>query len=250
LKGEPVDRETLAQLHVSYNAREAATWKEGESVPYEFLVSAFSKIELTKKRLEIARYLTECYRTILATSPQDMLPAIYLCVNKLAPSHEGLELGIGDSTIMRAISSVSGGKNAAEIKRLYNKEGDLGSVAMSLKSKQNLLMDFRRLTIPEVFNKFKEIARETGSKSQDRKKAAMEYLLSAAKGSEVEFIVKSLQVTHLIYTEDTTVGRREGQTAHWTGRSDRPSGYRPCFLSARREAFRSTNGPPEHGTCS
>ena len=42
-----------------------------------------------------------CFRTIIATTPEDLLPTVYLCTNQVAPSHEGIELGIGDATLVK-----------------------------------------------------------------------------------------------------------------------------------------------------
>ena len=42
-----------------------------------------------------------CFRAIIATTPEDLLPTVYLCTNKVAPSHEGIELGIGDATLVK-----------------------------------------------------------------------------------------------------------------------------------------------------
>ena len=38
---------------------------------------------------------------MIATTPEDLLPAVYLCTNRVGPSHEGLELGVGDSILMK-----------------------------------------------------------------------------------------------------------------------------------------------------
>ena len=47
------------------------------------------------------RFQVNCFRTIIATSPDDLLPTVYLCTNQVAPSHEGIELGIGDATLVK-----------------------------------------------------------------------------------------------------------------------------------------------------
>jgi DNA ligase-1 len=46
----------------------------------------------------------------------------------LGPPYEGLELGIGESLIMKAVAEATG-KSLASIKQEYNKLGDLGLVA-------------------------------------------------------------------------------------------------------------------------
>ena len=46
--------------------------------------------------------LASALRTILATTPADVIPVLYLCTNRIAPAHEGIELGIGDAILMKA----------------------------------------------------------------------------------------------------------------------------------------------------
>ena len=45
------------------------------------------------------------FRAIIATTPEDLLPAVYLCTNRVGPSHEGLELGVGDSILMKVCAA-------------------------------------------------------------------------------------------------------------------------------------------------
>jgi len=53
------------------------------------------------KRLAITSLLASAFRVILATTPSDLLPVLYLCTNRVAPAHEGIELGIGDAILMK-----------------------------------------------------------------------------------------------------------------------------------------------------
>ena len=41
------------------------------------------------------------FRSIIATTPEDLLPAVYLICNQVAPTFEGVELGIGDGLIIK-----------------------------------------------------------------------------------------------------------------------------------------------------
>ena len=54
------------------------------------------------KRLAMTNLLASALRTVLATTPGDVLPVLYLCTNRIAPAHEGIELGIGDAILMKA----------------------------------------------------------------------------------------------------------------------------------------------------
>ena len=193
--GAPIRKasDLLAEAYAVFNPRDLAYWQPDENVPYKFLADTFDLIEATTKRLEITRHLTECYRCILEMTPSDLLPAIYLCINKVGPAHEGLELGVGDSILYKAIANVSGGDNA-RIRKQYDKDGDLGLVAMSRKKGQVRLMAFDKLSISGVFKKFLAIAKDGGEKSQERKRDRIESLLNASRDSEIKFITRSLQV--------------------------------------------------------
>ena len=195
-KRKPSD--LLAEAYAYFNAKDVAYWQPEQSVPYKFLADTFELIEATTKRLEITQHLTECFRCILERTPTDLLPAIYLCVNKVGPAHEGLELGVGDAILIKAIANMSGGGDVTRIRKQYETEGDLGSVAMSRKRGQVRLRAFDALTISGVFKKFLAIAKDAGDKSQERKRGAIESLLNAARDSEAKFITRSLQVIPLI----------------------------------------------------
>jgi len=184
--------EAVMAQYMQYVPRATASWQPGQSVPYSFLSDTFEKIEQTTKRLEIVRLLVECFRTILDTTPDDLLPAVYLCVNQVGPAHEGMELGIGDAILVKALANVSG-SDVSKIKKQYDEDGDLGSVAVSRKGGQHLLMAFASLSIHGVFKDFLRIAKDSGEKSQERKRMAIEKLLNASKGSEAKFITRSLQ---------------------------------------------------------
>lgn len=73
----------------------------------------------------------------------------------------GIELGIGESLLIKAISN-STGRSVATIKVDLKKEGDLGLVAQHSKSAQKTLFKPKPLTVPFVFNNLKEIALSTG----------------------------------------------------------------------------------------
>ena len=54
----------------------------------------------------------------MATSPEDLLPVVYLVANRVAPPHEGMEMGIGDATIIKALAEATGRKEA-QVKSEY-----------------------------------------------------------------------------------------------------------------------------------
>ena len=48
------------------------------------------------------------FRSIIATTPQDLLPVVYLICNEVAPTFMGLKLGIGDGLIIKALQETTG----------------------------------------------------------------------------------------------------------------------------------------------
>ena len=179
---------------LAYDPEAAVDWKKGDPTPYLYLANVFENISETTKRLEIAEMLTNAFRTILAASPghEDLLAAVYLASNSIAPQHEGIDLGIGDATLIKALAEATGRKEAA-IKVDYKNEGDLGIVAMMSRSTQKTMFAPPKLTIAGVLKEFKSIATTEGAKSVDAKKAKIKKLLVGARECEAGYIVRSLQ---------------------------------------------------------
>lgn len=59
-------------------------------------------------RLKIIEILSNFFRSVIILSPNELLPCVYLCLNKLAPAYEGVELGIGETVLMKAIAQSTG----------------------------------------------------------------------------------------------------------------------------------------------
>ena len=47
-------------------------------------------------------------RSVLVLTPEDLLPSVYMCLNRIAPAYEGKELGIGEMVLMKAIAQSTG----------------------------------------------------------------------------------------------------------------------------------------------
>jgi len=45
---------------------------------------------------------------VIALSPNTLLHCVYLCLNRLAPAYEAIELGIGESILLKAIAQSTG----------------------------------------------------------------------------------------------------------------------------------------------
>ena len=89
---------------------------------FSIISDAFQKMEATSKRLELTDILVELIKEI----PEDVISkAVYLIQGKLRPNFEGVELGIAEKLVMKAMSK-SSGIPLKKIEEDYNKGGDLG----------------------------------------------------------------------------------------------------------------------------
>ncbi|KAG2159844.1 ATP-dependent DNA ligase [Suillus bovinus] len=183
-------------------------WKIGDSVPYAALTKTFSLIEATTKRLEKTALLTSFFLLVIQRSKNDdsnsLLQCVYLCINRLSPDYVGVELGIGESLLIKAISE-STGRSLATVKADLKKEGDLGLVAMNSKNSQKTLFKPKPLTVPFVFSNLREIALSSGHSSQAKKVSIITKLLAACQDFEAKYIVRSLEGKLRIGNAERTV---------------------------------------------
>ncbi|OBZ83121.1 DNA ligase 1 [Choanephora cucurbitarum] len=161
-------------------------------IPYAVLCNTFEKCEATTKRLEIAENLVTLFVKVMKTTPEGLLELLYMCINKLCPDYEGLELGIGESLLMKAIAQ-STGRDMKQLRADYVKSGDLGTIAMSSKGSQRTLFKPKPLTVPHVFRTLKEVAKITGNSAQSKKIDKIKSLLVACQQTEAKFIIRHLE---------------------------------------------------------
>lgn len=58
-------------------------WNAGNPVPYAFLAATFNEIAPQSKRLGIIGTLTNAMRCVIALTPSDLVPMVYLCTSKV-----------------------------------------------------------------------------------------------------------------------------------------------------------------------
>ncbi|KAL0581628.1 ATP-dependent DNA ligase Cdc17 [Marasmius crinis-equi] len=194
--GVQASKTALAALSKTKDVDVKGGWKVSEPVPYAALAQTFSMIEATTKRLEKNALLTSLLLLVIQRSTKkdhtSLLQTVYLCINRLSPDYVGIELGIGESLLIKAIAE-STGRSLATVKADLKKEGDLGLVAMNSKNSQKTLYKPKPLNVPFVFSKLKEIALSTGHSSQAKKVGIITKLLAACQNFEAKYIVRSLE---------------------------------------------------------
>lgn len=169
-------------------------WKPSEPVPYAALCTTFSLIEMTTKRLVILAHCSLFLRQVLRLTPEDLLPTVQLMINKLAADYAGIELGIGESLIMKAIGE-STGRSLAVIKADQHEIGDLGLVAAKSRSNQPTMFKPKPLTVRGVHEGLLAIAKVQGHGSQDKKISGIKKLLSAADAATAGKGSKGVDIT-------------------------------------------------------
>jgi DNA ligase-1 len=165
---------------------------EPGSMPYAVVADTFADISAVGSRLECTKMLALLFYCIIKRSPSDLLPAVYLTINKQGPAHEGLELGIGDALLLKVVAEVCG-LTEARAKEEYKKTGDLAEVAQNGKQKVQTLVKPKPLTVVRVFKTFREVSTMSGKDVMRRRHDLLKALIRDAKGPEINFIVRALQ---------------------------------------------------------
>ncbi|GAB00057.1 uncharacterized protein L969DRAFT_54793 [Mixia osmundae IAM 14324] len=164
-------------------------------VPYAFLTAAFVLIAATRSRLVIVTLLTNALRTITHFQPDALLHAVYLTTNHVAPSYEGIELGIAGTVVTKAIKTVSNA-GPGELKKLWTKHGDMGDVAFECKARIRTIVPTAPLTISGVYKSLVKLAGLRGPGMTQTKSDIVQKMLVSARGEEVRFLVRTF-VSHL-----------------------------------------------------
>ena len=169
---------------------------------FSIISDAFQKMETTRKRLELTDILVELIKEI----PVDKISkAVYLIQGKLRPNFEGVELGIAEKLVMRAMSK-SSGIPLKKIENDYNKGGDLGQTAENiLQQKIQTTFGSETITLEKVYETLFKIANLDGKGSQEMKMRYVSSLLNDATPQEAKFILRILLGTLRLGIAENTV---------------------------------------------
>lgn len=184
------------------------SWGKDEPVPYSAIVNTFEDISNRSGRLDKERTLASLFRAVLATTPADLEAVVYLTFNQVHPAYMGMELGIGDSLLIKAICEATGRK-ASSVEEDYAREGDLGVVALLSRASQATLSWISKpkpLTARQVLEAFRGLTLIKGNSSQSKKIDVIKQLLvrcPAASGAnastipgtgkEAQYLIRALQ---------------------------------------------------------
>ncbi|CAH8257254.1 unnamed protein product [Arabidopsis lyrata] len=216
---EIVDKNYVSLPPEQYKPKEHACWRDGQPAPYIHLVRTFASVESEKGKIKAMSMLCNMFRSLLALSPEDVLPAVYLCTNKISADHENIDLNIGGSLISSALEEACG-ISRPTVRDMYNSTGDLGDVAQLCRQTQKLLVPPPPLLIRDVFSTLRKISVQSGTGSTRQKKNLIVKLMRSCREKEIKFLVRTLvrnlRIGAMLRTVLPALGRAIVMNSFWS----------------------------------
>ncbi len=161
--------------------------KRKTALYFSILADSYQKMTQTASRLELTSILSE----VLKQTPKDLVPHVcYLTQGKLHPDFEGIELGMAEKTVSKAVQRAFG-TDPSEIQSLLRRTGDLGDVASHLsgRRRQDSLFS-EKLTVKKVYDELDSVARTTGAGSIETRINKLAALLNSSEELESKFLTR------------------------------------------------------------
>ncbi|MCK5039265.1 MAG: DNA ligase, partial [Thermoplasmata archaeon] len=176
---------------------------------YSEIAETYSRIEATRKRLEMTEILVELFKK----TPTDILSrVVYLTQGKLTPDFKSIELGLAEKMALKAIYEGTR-VDEALIQDNWMKEGDLGKVAHeAVKMKKQTSLFSESLSVEGVYDSLMSIALTSGSGSQDKKKKIFAKLLHDSTALEAKYLARMLNGKLRLGIADMTIVDALAQT--------------------------------------
>ena len=173
---------------------------EKGDLEYLVLAEFYQKIEETSSRIAMTDLLVALFKQ----TPSNVIDkVVYLTQGKLRPDYEGVELGIAERLMMRALA-LALGTSVKNIENELKRIGDLGQVAQIFISKRGRvgsIIDFlggeikdaqRKLTVSRIYDTLLRIARASGEGSQDLKVSLLVSLLRDSSPLEAKYLLRTI----------------------------------------------------------
>jgi DNA ligase-1 len=145
------------------------------------LVEYFERLEATTKRLEMFDILAELFKE---ASPDDIDKIIYLSQGQLLPPFHGLEMGMSDKLLVRAISDATN-TPTKKVEDTFNKTGDLGETVDEL-----VKIKGQNLSVDKVYQELTDVAHTSGTGSVKKKISYLSNLLKGVSAKEAKYIAR------------------------------------------------------------
>lgn len=156
---------------------------------FSILSDTYERLESTSKKLEKRDIISELLKR---TESKDIEKVVLLLNGSVFPAWSQQELGVANQLMIKALAKASGIPENQIVKN-FKKTGDLGLTAEELiMEKRQKTLSSQQLTVEKVFENLRQIALETGKKSQERKLSLIAQLLASAKPKEAKYIVRTI----------------------------------------------------------
>ncbi|MBI5026882.1 MAG: ATP-dependent DNA ligase [Nitrospirae bacterium] len=145
------------------------------------LTEYFERLEATTKRLEMFDILAELFRE---ASAKDIDRIIYLSQGQLLPPFHGLEIGMSEKLLIRALSDATN-TPTKKVEDIFKKTGDLGTAAEELIREKG-----QGLKVEQVYEELIDIAQTAGAGSVEKKIGFLSNLLKGVSSKEAKYIAR------------------------------------------------------------
>jgi DNA ligase-1 len=157
-------------------------------VQYETVAAADRDLEQVSSRLALIDRLAE----LLRQTPDGLLPrVVYLCLGDIAPAFTGIEIGLADKMVTRALADGTG-VPLEEVRATLRETGDLGLTAEQLLAANGAGDRASTLEVGVVFETLHQIAAAAGAGSQGRKLELLGGLLERATPLEARYLARTV----------------------------------------------------------
>jgi DNA ligase-1 len=149
------------------------------------LADALEGLEKMRSRSRMAEHVAD----LLGRCGRDeRASVVYLLQARLRPEYEGIELGLGEKLLVRALAEAYGVGDAA-VRRRLRSYGDLGRVAESLAP----AVTRQRVSVRRAYDTLLDVARTSGIDSLQRKISQVADLLHVLGPREAKLVVRIVQ---------------------------------------------------------
>ncbi|HUD43950.1 MAG TPA: ATP-dependent DNA ligase [Patescibacteria group bacterium] len=151
---------------------------------FKELTSFFEKMEQTASRLTLISILSDLFK---ASHKDEICQIVYLAQGRVAPFYAPIEIGMADKNVAAAIG-LAYGVEREKVLQMYDKLGDMGTVAAQLSKEQRAKS--KELTVDHVFQTLTEIAHTGGEGSVDKKQKTLVELLQQCDEISAKHLVR------------------------------------------------------------
>ncbi|CAG9327596.1 unnamed protein product [Blepharisma stoltei] len=217
-----------------------AKFKYLQPPPFRILVDAYELVANSKGKSSKTiqkDVIANLFRSIIVLRPDHLVKCFYLCVGKFCPDHQGIELGVGNEALYKAVARTTG-LSIKQIKQQENTTGDLGSVAATGKATQKNLTSYfskKTKTIPhtisDVYEGFWKICNLKGQNSTALKEDELVRLLNQADSDEAKYIIRIVQKSLKIGASELTMQSALARAIAMT--PPKQAGFPPAIIKAK-----------------